>query len=151
MLLANLLQTPNRTLVYPERKTKDGLWVACEPYVVLPAAPTPDQVGQAVLESLKLSQGSEPTPVDWKKSSAPRLAAAGVRSESAFQRGSKLVSIEQAAGEIRFVPHHNGGTRGSAKGFTPINKECTSLPEPGESFKVGSVALASLLRCTSEA
>jgi hypothetical protein len=151
MLRANLLQTSKLTMVYPERKTKDGLWVSCEPYMVLANTPTPIEVGQAIYEALKLSRGLEATPIDWKKRSAPRLAAAGVKTEAAFQRGSKLVSIELEAGHIGFVAQHNGGTIGDTKGFTPIKGELISLPELAGPFEVGSVALASLTQCTSEA
>ena len=151
MQRASLLSRSDRILVYPGRRTASGLWLSVEPYLVLPYGSAPEEIGSAVLRALGLSHGIEPDPSDWKSLSHPRLAAAAVKSEAAFQKGSKLVLIERHVDRTLFKPTHNGGTRGESKGFNELEGEVSSLSRSATPASVGAAALASVLRCTSAA
>lgn len=151
MFRANLMSRPDRLLVCPERKAEAGFWLSVEPFTVLATNSELETIGVAILSALGKSSGTELDPTDWKEFGRPRLAAAGVKTETAFQRGSKLVCIEMSAGKICFTPNHNGGTKGDSKGFRVIESEVSCVPASVTPSEIGRVALASLLKCTSEA
>ena len=120
---------PDRYLVHPICRTTDGLGVASAPYQVLATDASSETVGQAIFAVLEEAHRVVVHPKDWKAHAVPRHAAAGVKSEAAFQRKAQLVTLEWETGQLQVVPHHNGGTRGDAKGFHRINERAIGLAE----------------------
>jgi len=151
MLRANLLSRTDRLLVYPERRADAGFWLGVEPFMALPTNSEFETIGAAILSALGKSSGTERDPTNWNEFNRPRLAAAGVKTEAAFQRGSNMVSIEMNAGRIRFSPNHNNGSKAESKGFSVIESEVLFAPASAEPFQVGRAAMATLLKCTGEA
>lgn len=75
---------PDRFLVMPSCFTSTGLRIASEPCVALPFSATDLEFSLAVKSALSLSTRAVPQPIDWKAVALPRLIAAGVKTERAF-------------------------------------------------------------------
>jgi hypothetical protein len=73
--------------------------------------------GAAIRRALAESRKDIPQPKDWKALALPRLAAASVKTEAAFQKKSQLVSAELNGAVLKITPHRNGGAVGATKGF----------------------------------
>jgi hypothetical protein len=110
-------------IVCPICKTSSGIGVATEPYQVLSNSVSPNELGEAIRLALNDSHVGIPHPVDWKALALPRLAAAGVETETAFQKKSDLVTALFDGAVLTITPHRNGGGTGNEKGFHPI-AEC---------------------------
>ncbi len=104
-------------------RTSTGIGVATEPYQVLSSSVSPTELGEAIYRALNDSRENIPHPVDWKALAFPRLAAAGVKTEAAFQKKSALVTALFDGVILSVTPHRNGGKTGNEKGFHPIS-EC---------------------------
>lgn len=136
----------DRWLIHPELKSVSGLLISSGPFESLPIDADPSAVGGAVRSALSRAEGTIPNPTDWKAVAAPRLAAAGVKSESAFQRQSKLIRISVEAAKIELTPTWNGGVSGTDRGFHQLEEvalvvtlNCTDI-ELGEAvYEVLSV------------
>lgn len=113
----SIYRFPNHLIVCPESQTTAGMKVAVEPFQVLPIPVSPTELGAAIQRALAESRWDIPQPADWKKLASPRLAAAGVKTEAAFQKKSQLVSAEFNGAVLKFVPYRNGGGTGMTKGF----------------------------------
>jgi hypothetical protein len=107
---------PDRFLVMPSCITPTGLRLASAPYVALPLSVTDLEFTHALKSALDISTREVPLPVDWKAAALPRLGAAGVKTERAFQLKSKLVEIVKDSNGIQLRPTHNGGATGDKKG-----------------------------------
>jgi hypothetical protein len=107
----------DRFLVMPSCTTPTGLRLASEPYVALPLAVTDLAFTHALKSALDISTREVPHPVNWKAVALPRLTAAGVKTERAFQLKSKLVEVVKDSNGIHLRPTHNGGATGDKKGF----------------------------------
>lgn len=151
MFRAALLNRKNRTLVYPECRTDAGVFVAMEPFIVLQKDPSATELGQALLTALNHSGRTVPTLTDWKTFSQPRLLAAGVKSEAAYQRNSKLVLIEMTGSEVVLKPTKNGGVKGDSKGFSELLGSEVIISSNENPNEIGLAALAVLQVCADEA
>lgn len=147
MKLANIVRLKDRLLVYPQSMTDTGLWVATEPYTRLPLGCDPSVIGQATLSALACSGDSLPHPKDWRAHGAPRLAAAGVRSERAFHSRSSLVSVTSHDDGYAVEPHINGGTAGDEKGFRPVPDGAIRVALQSTPDVLGSAVIAALSVC----
>src|SRR5258705_5100521 len=83
----------DRLLIHPWGESTVGVGIATEPWIAIPLDSGPDSVGRATREALAHSVTGLPHPIDWRGFAAPRLLAAGVKSERAFQLSAALVSI----------------------------------------------------------
>lgn len=92
---------------------------AVEPFQVLPSSVSPIDLGEAVHCALEDSRENIPQPTDWQAFAVPRLAAAGVKTEAAFQKKSQLVSAEFNGTVLKITPNRNGGAAGAKKGLRP--------------------------------
>lgn len=104
-----------------------GVGLDSEPYLALPLEVDATDLGKSVLAALRESGRSVPHPTVWKGLGAARLKAAGVKSERAFQIGSRYVSVELEEGGFLIEPSRNGGTKGDAKGFAPLPGHAIAL------------------------
>jgi hypothetical protein len=113
-------QLKDRLFIHPWQMTDMGLGIAGEPYVALPLDADSASLGNAALKALDQSGRTVPHPSDWKAQAAPRLKAAGAKSEKAFQTHACYVSIELEGSRLLVEPWRNGGTKGDKKGFVPL-------------------------------
>ena len=77
----------------------------------------------------------------------PRLKAAGVKSEKAFQTGARSSSVERVGQAVRLEPSRNGGAKGDAKGFEPLPELSESLPPSATAATIGHAIRTCLERC----
>jgi len=124
-----------------------GLGIASEPYLSLPLTIDSDKLGEAVLAALTHSGRVVPHPVSAKGLAAPRLSAAGVKSERAFQTGTRSLSIERTKKSFRIEPSRNGGSKGDAKGFHPLPELSTFLDCDSDATIIGRAVRACFGRC----
>lgn len=114
---ASIYKFANHIVVCPVSSTTAGIRVAVEPFQVLPSSVSPIDLGEAVHCALEDSRENVPQPTDWQAFAVPRLAAAGVKTEAAFQKKSQLVSAEFNGTVLKITPNRNGGAAGAKKGF----------------------------------
>jgi hypothetical protein len=114
---ASIYRFSNHLVVCPLSATTAGMRVAVKPFQVLPSSVSPIDLGEAVRHALTDSRKDLPQPTDWKAFALPRLAAAGVKTEAAFQKKSQLVSAEFNGTVLKITPYRNGGAAGATKGF----------------------------------
>jgi hypothetical protein len=138
MQRASVYRFPDRLLVVPHCRTPMGILLSSEPYSVLPLEISDHELGAAIEAALLASSRTVAHPTDWKTASAPRLNAAGVKSERAFQQRSTLVQVCKTAESVRVVLSHNGGAAGAERGFHGLaNVEIViPLPSPTEGLAV---------------
>ena len=117
---AAIHQLKDRLFIHPWQVTDMGLGIASEPYVASPLEVDSASLGNSALEALNQSGRTVRHPSDWKGQAGPRLRAAGVKSEKAFQTHACYVSIELDGSQLLVEPWRNGGTTGDTKGFTPL-------------------------------
>ena len=132
-------------LVHPMAKTISGLWIAAQPYVLLPLSVDAAALGKSIADALSHSASDVPDPTDWTSLAAPRLRAAGVGSERAFQTHAKLVEVSLTSSEYSIQAHTNGGTAGDSKGFHPSSSHQVS--RDADHSTLGHAVFASLALC----
>jgi hypothetical protein len=125
-----------------------GLSIASEPYFSMPLDADAKALGDSVLNALSVSGRTVPHPTSWKGLSTARLNAAGVKSEWAFQLGTRSLSAEREAQKLRIEPSRNGGTKRDAKGFEPLPELSISLPLNSSAETIGAAIRACFERCT---
>ena len=149
MQSVSVYRFPDRLLVAPNCPTPTGVRLSSEPYTVLPTDTSNRELGAAIEAALSISTRTVPHPKDWKAASAPRLTAAGVTSERAFQQKSTLVQILKSEESIRIAPSHNGGAAGEARGFHPIANAEVVVPPMSQSEGIGAEVRRAFEQCTS--
>jgi hypothetical protein len=147
MYSVGVYQFKDRFLVHPWNKTTMGLGMATEPYVALPLDTDANVLGKAVLDALAQSGRTIQHPTQWKGLAAPRLKAAGVRSERAFQSGSRYVNVDRQDGGYLVCPSRNGGTRGDEKGHEPLLDRAISLASDSTATEIGAAIREGLAIC----
>ena len=143
-------QLKDRLLVHPWNKTTMGLGMATEPYLALPLEAGSKAVGEAVLAAMAQSGRTVGHPTAWKGLSAPLLKAAGVKSERAFQAGSRYVSVDRRDGGYVIGPTRNGGTSGDEKGHHPLPALTFTIAAGSAADQLGDAVRDGLKRCTQE-
>jgi hypothetical protein len=144
---AAIYKFATRVVVCSDCKTTAGVGITTEPYEVLFTPVAATALGEAVWRALEGSRCDLPHPSNFKDLALPRLAAAGVKSEAAFQNGSGLVTVKLDGDSICVTPHQNGGTRGDGAGFSPIMENKICLAQFGNE-EVGEAVLRTLELCT---
>ena len=137
----------SRFIVCPVNTTTSGIGLTSEPYIVLPAPVSADELCKAINQALDSSHDDVPHPISWKGLAAPRLTAAGVKSEAIFQNQASLVSVTTDGKTVTFTPHRNGGASGLDKGFSPIDR-CAVQVDPRDQEVCGATAFQVFEHCT---
>jgi hypothetical protein len=133
--------------MHPWHTTTAGVGIAGEPYLSLPLVADDESLGAAVFRALAASKEQVPHPPSWKGLSAPRLVAAGLKSEAAFQTQARLVSISRDEESIVCEPSRNGGAKGPRKGFNPIPQLSVAVHAASPSVIVAQAIRAAFQRC----
>ena len=142
---AAVYQLKDRILIHPWQQTTAGLGIASEPYVSLPLDAEPASLGNSIFIALSKSGQTVPHPTTWKGLDKPRLEAASVTSEKAFQTGARSVCVERGQA-FRLEPSRNGGSKGDTKGFEPLPELSMSLPLSSTAAALGQ-AIRDCLEC----
>jgi hypothetical protein len=135
-------------LAYPEVRTEAGFFLASEPYMLISRL-EPAEIGHAVSAALETSDTEVATPkrAEWRERNAARFRAARVKSESAFMRGARLVTLERKGGAIELMPHQNGGGVGAERGFTELPGHALRLNGKTDHATLGLACLQALHQC----
>jgi hypothetical protein len=144
---ASVYRLKDRLLIHPNCPTPAGIRISVAPFVVLPLDANAQEVGVAIERALSESAKAVPHPTDWKKAAAPRLIAAGLKSEAAFQRCLSLVQVSATDHEIRLVPARNGGPTGDSRGFHEIPTAAISLLKSAQQEAIGTAMLNAFKCC----
>jgi hypothetical protein len=144
---ASIYKLRSRFIVCPVNTTTSGIGITSEPYIVLPETVSAFDLGEAINRVLDSSHDGVSQPSDWRELAAPRLAAAGVKSESAFQKQTLLVSLIANGKTVSFTPQRNGGATGPDKGFAPID-ECAVRIDAKTQEVLGETAFNVFGHCT---
>ena len=144
---ASIYKLPSQFIVCPVSTTTLGIGITSEPFIVLPTPVSADELGKAINQALDSSHDGVAHPLCWKGLAAPRLAAAGVKSEATFQKQASLVSLIANGKTATFTPHRNGGATGPDKGFSPLD-ECAVQVDPRTQAVWGETAFQIFKRCT---
>jgi len=144
---ASIYKFPSSFVICPVNVTTTGIGIASAPYQTLPLDISPAELGEAIFRALDASREGIAHPLDWKALAAPRLAAAGVKSEAAFQKKAELVTVRLLGTELSLTPCRNGGTAGNEKGFHPIEESKTHLNGHGRA-PAGEAAIERFKFCT---
>ena len=147
MRIASIYKLKDRILVHADSRTTDGVWVAAAPFLSLPLDSNPDDIGDAIAKALASSADNIPHPTDWRAVAAPRLSAAGVRSERSFQADAAHVSVSLYRREYIVEPHRNGGTSGADKGFHAIPELRRLIGPDGTPATIGQAVIEALASC----
>lgn len=75
------------------------------------------------------------------------LDAAGVSSWSTFVRLAKNISF-RIRDEIEIMPYHNGGLKGSGRGYTELQDRAIHLPLNASHEKIGRAIMEAFKRCS---
>ena len=143
---AAVYELKDRILIHPWQQTTTGLGIASEPYASLPLDAGPEALGNSVLSALSKSGQTVPHPTVWKGLDKPRLEAAGVKSEKAFQSGARSIRVERGQA-FRLEPSRNGGSKGDTKGFEPLPELSMSLPLSSTAAALDQAIRDCLERC----
>lgn len=144
---ASVFKLPSRFIVCPVSTTTAGVSIDSEPYIVLPASISAFELGEAINHALDLSHDGIAHPLSCKGLAAPRLIAASIKSEAAFQKQASLVSVATHGKTMTYTPHRNGGAIGPERGFSPLD-ECEVLTDAKSSEALGTTAIRVFELCT---
>lgn len=147
MRKASIYKLPSRFIVCPVNTTTSGIGITSEPFIVLPTPVSATELGKAISRAFDSSRDGVDHPQSWNGFAAPRLAAAGVKSEATFQKQAALVSSTTDGKTVIFTPHRNRGATGPDKGFSPIDERAVHV-DPIAQEVLGETVLAVFGHCT---
>jgi hypothetical protein len=137
----------DRVLFHPWQKTTVGLGICSEPYVSEPLDANDRRLGEVLLGTLDASGLTVPHPKSWKGITRPRLEAAGVKSEKAFQTGTLSVTVNWHDDTLCFAPTRNGGASGPEKGFHPLSESSVFVAANAGAEAIGATVRSAIELC----
>lgn len=140
----------DRILMHPNQITSAGIWLATPEYVVLGLDSSAQKIGNAVFIALENSGNTIPHPISWTGLSKPRLDAAGVKSEAAFHKSTRLVSVIKNLTQIEIKPSRNGGTKGDERGFHYLSNATIHLACHASATEIGQAILSAFALCVDD-
>ena len=139
----------DRVLLHPWQKTTAGLGICSGPYAVVPLEVSAHHLGEVLLGTLVASGLTVPHPTIWEDITRPRLVAAGVKSEKAFQTGTLSVTVNWLDDMLCFAPTRNGGASGPEKGFHPLSESSLSVAANAGAEVIGTTVRSAIELCPS--
>jgi hypothetical protein len=144
---ASAYKLRDRFLVQTDQITTAGVWLAAPEYVCLGLDSPAEEIGKAFLSALEDSGQIVPHPTKWAGLAKPRLDAAGVKSEAAFQKGTQLVTVLRSQMETEIQPTRNGGASGDNRGFHDLPNKTIRLSNQASALEVGQAIIAAFASC----
>src|SRR5262245_3011776 len=90
----------DRIVLHSQGRTPAGFYIACEPYLTLPAHTPSEDVGRAVQTVLNGYQAEAPQPTDLKQVTAAFVRGLGAKSHKRLQESSISCDISQWEGRL---------------------------------------------------
>lgn len=122
----------------PMHRTTAGVDIGAEPILIAPAEAAASDLGELLVECLRLSRDRVPHPTDWSKIPQPLWSAAQVRSWSDFVKGALHLTADKAENGIVFTPMANEGAR---RGFAPLAGRAITAPTSSTPTDLGNIML----------
>jgi hypothetical protein len=146
---ANVYERPDRYIVCPQSRTRDGVWILDEPIVPMRSPVSTSLLGDAVLAALEASRVDvqHPESSQLRPRIAPFLRAAGVRSYAALQREARLVVVSRTETQVSVVPCRNRGATGPDRGYEEISGDAMAIERDPSSESMGSAVVAAFKKC----
>lgn len=143
---ATVYKRHNIVLFDAMSETTEGVWISCAPMVRLDGASSEHVLGETLLNVLGASTIGVPHPNqdDWKSLEVEWLIHAGVKTYSAFARGTVACGVDQHEGTIEFTPERNKGAKG---GFVPILDRVSAIPSTSSPQDIGAALVKALQSC----
>jgi hypothetical protein len=141
MQSAEIYKRGTKMIVHPTSYTIYGLGISAPPIEVFDASISPADLGLAVVEALGASRSEVPHPTDFPALARPFYDAAGVKSWSAFVKGSLSCTVDLDGSSLHINPWKNEGAR---KGFTPLPQQRLTLPASSPVEMLGQAVLDAL-------
>ena len=132
-----------------------GGWFVYEPYITLSIDANDSEIGsalrQALSQSKKESELDKPiADEEYKKGfMKPILKSAKVTSYRKLVQNSIYCSVAHINDRIEITPTHNGGTKGSKKGFGHLPDQLTAMDIDVSDQILGKTLKKCFARCTS--
>lgn len=138
--MAASIKWEDRILIIGNSTTKSGFNICSSPYYALPIDASNEKIGELLKKALTENNYNVPDP-DWKDRSLnhQRYKAANVKSEKAYMKNARSVSVYQYDGIIHLTPSRNGGTKGENKGFHDITSETIQINNNCDNEELGSI------------
>jgi CDI immunity protein len=143
---ANVYARNTDFLIEPTSKTESGYRVSSDPVAQLQHTTSVVELGKAIRESLAESRRGVPNPVRGKFPSS-LLRVAGVRSWNALQTSAALCHVHADSNTIRIIPTRNGGTKGTERGYHPLEQQVICVQSSASDQELGSAVLATFGKC----
>src|SRR5690242_6293057 len=102
----------------PSSRATTGLWVATPPLVRVGRHDPGRLKYEAAFNALNASRDGVPLPEPEDDLDDPLLAIAGVKSQSAFVRRTRSISLELEDGRLRILPYRKLGSRGALESIS---------------------------------
>lgn len=137
---ASVYRRGNVLILQPFSTTTAGVGIATPPSVTLDAGASPEMIGLALVQAMQESRSEVPHPLDWKGVGGSLLAAAKVRSWSAFARGTLCCEVSDNGKFITLRPTINEGR----KGFVHCPGDELSIPSSSSPEQIGTAVRKAL-------
>lgn len=142
MRSAHVYRRRSQLLIQPQSTTTDGVGIAEGPCLVLAADANARELGEAVRGAFAFCVERLPHPRrdEWNRVGRALLAAAGVRSWSAFEAHATLVSVALERDALSILP-----TLAEKKGYSPLRERERRLPLVSTAEELGQAILEALV------
>jgi hypothetical protein len=143
----------DRIVIHAEAKAGEfGPTMGTAPFLTLPPAAVPEEVGAGILAALDAYRSGVPVPtkpdLDFTNRSVYR--AAGGSSNRKLLEASLYCRVSEDRDLFQYLPYHNGGTRGNRKGFQPkLPMEWLLVRKPATAAELGEALARAFELCTT--
>lgn len=145
---ASIYKTTRHFLIHASERTPDGFWAPALPAYRIAATASAEELGSAILNALSGLPARSPNLLPSSAAtSAPVLAALGVRSWSALQKTARLCLVSCDSVNVTAMPTRNGGVLGDARGYVEMPEAQASVSASCTSAQLGLVVVATLEKC----
>ncbi len=143
----------DRIVIHAEAKAGEfGPTMSAAPFLTLPPGAAPEEVGAGILAALDAYRSEVPTPTksDYDVAARSLYRAAGVSSNRKLLEASLYCRASESRDLFQYLPYHNGGTRGSRKGFQPkLPLEWLLVRKPATAVELGEALARAFELCTT--
>jgi hypothetical protein len=117
-----------------------GVWVIDDLPTLLPQDTPAEHLGATIREMLDKSRSGLPELTRDSQPARPMLDMLGLRTYTAYMKGTKSVGVRRDDDKVSITPKHNGG--GRRHGFTPILDAKRTLTDDASAELLGAAVIA---------
>lgn len=134
MQYASMVERRTSLFVHPWDQADSGVLLATGPVTTLACDVDDHDLGQVVLDTLKLSKRGVPHPTNWSGVPHPLYKPARVTSWKALMKGAKQCALSDDGKRLTLVPTRNAGPR---EGFQDLTELAFYIPSTSTYEEVG--------------